>query len=75
MNVSVRNFLAKNFAVTKKKRTFARTECLKWFPLITPAARLFHRWGIFLCYLPIYPEIRVLWRLRDKHVKLSPKTI
>lgn len=74
MNVSVRNFLAKNFAVTKKKRTFARTECLKWFPLITPAARLFTA-GVFLYYFLIYPEFRVLWRLRDKHVKLSPKTI
>nr|DAG83573.1 MAG TPA: hypothetical protein [Caudoviricetes sp.] len=47
----------------------------KWSPLITPAIRLFHRWGIFMLFLSIYPEICALSRLRGKHVKLSPKTI
>lgn len=40
-----------------------------------PSGSTFSPLGYFCALFPIYPEIRVLSRLRGKHVKLSPKTI
>nr|DAV21711.1 MAG TPA: hypothetical protein [Caudoviricetes sp.] len=40
-----------------------------------PSGSTFSPLGYFYALFPICPEICVLWRLRGKYVKLSPKTI